>query len=128
MEVLEQHSREDALITLFDCADGSLILRNLFFGGRGVHNEIFLHLIHSIVELHVHDNSLYYHATSGIYVHNLFKVLFNCFYVWVGMCLTVKNCIPHDMAINNGALFTNITSDTRVTNFFNFKRSLGTEK
>ena len=65
---------------------GSFYLSNMFFGGRGFHNDVFHQIVYIIVELHVHEDSLYYHDTSGIDIHNPFKYLINCLAIRVGMC------------------------------------------
>ena len=73
MEVLERNDGEDALDPIFEYADASFNFINMFFSGGGFHNGIVHHLIYSIVKIHVHEDSLYYHATSGIDLHNPFK-------------------------------------------------------
>ena len=73
MEVLESHSDNDASGPLLECAYGSLNLRNVFFGGGGVDKVKFFHHI-ILVELHVHEDSLYYHDTSGIDFHKPFLI------------------------------------------------------
>ena len=111
----------------------SLTVRMVFkflikiFCGRGVHNYIVHKIIYIIVKLHVHDDSIYCNANSGIYFHNPFKYLLNFLAVRLGTCWTVTKYIPCGMVINNGVTFTKITSTTRVTNLYNFKNSLGTE-
>ena len=126
MEVIERHSGNNALGTIFDCAYGYLNFSDMLFGGGGVHKTILYHLIYSVVKIHVHEDSLYYHATSGISFINHFKDLLNCLDIWVGTFSTVTNFITRHMVINKGAPFTNITSVTRFTNLCNFKTSLGT--
>ena len=54
MEVLERNIANDALGPLLDCVDGFLNFGNVFFGDRGVNNDIFHQLIYGLVELHVH--------------------------------------------------------------------------
>ena len=46
-EVLKHYSGNTASVPIFDCSYGSLNFRNIFFGSRGVHNEISI--ISSIV-------------------------------------------------------------------------------
>ena len=72
MEVLESNSGDNESGHILDCADGYINLSEVFFGCGGVHNGIFYQLVYIIVELHVHEDSMYYHATSRIYCHHLF--------------------------------------------------------
>ena len=66
------HNGNDASDPLLDCAYGSINFRNIIFGGGGVHNGILHQIIYSFVELHVHEDSFYYHDASGIDFHNPF--------------------------------------------------------
>ena len=72
MEVLDRKISDDTSGPLLDCEYGSINFRDAFFCGGGVHNKIFHQLVYSLVKLHVHEDSMYYHATSGIDFHNLF--------------------------------------------------------
>ena len=74
MEVLESHSGNYVSVPLLDCADGSLNLNNMFFGGGGAHNKISHQLIYIIVELHTYEDSFYYHPYSGIDFHKPFYI------------------------------------------------------
>ena len=76
-------------VLYFDCADGYLYFRNNFFGGGGVYNCIYHELIYSIVELHGHDDGMYYHPTSRIDFHHPFKDVLNRLALQVVTCSTV---------------------------------------
>ena len=81
MEVLEKHSGNYSSGPLLDCADGSLNFSNILFGRGGVHGGIFCQLVYIFVEIHIHEDILYHHATSGIDFNNLFlrfNQLFRC--------------------------------------------------
>ena len=65
MEVLERDSGDNASGIILDCEDGSINFRDVFFGCRGLHNGILHRLVYSFVEIHVHEDTLYYHITSG---------------------------------------------------------------
>ena len=54
VEVIGQDSGTNASGNLFECADVSFNLSNMLFGRRGVHNDIFHHLIYNLVKLHFH--------------------------------------------------------------------------
>ena len=73
MEVLEWHSVSDTLGPLFDCKDGYFHFRNMFFSSGGANDDIVHQFIYGIFKLHIYEESLYYHATSGIYFHIPFK-------------------------------------------------------
>ena len=66
MEVIEWHSGKDASGPLFECAYGSINFINMFFGCGYFNDSIFRQLLYSLVELHAHEGSLYYHDTFGI--------------------------------------------------------------
>ena len=53
------------------------ILENIFFDGGGIHNNIVYQIICSLVKIHFHKDSFYYHATSGIDFHNSLTDLLN---------------------------------------------------
>ena len=72
VKVLEIHSGNDTSGTLIECMDSYLNFRNMFFVGGGVYNDVFHQLVYSLVELHVHEEIFYYHATSRIDFHNQF--------------------------------------------------------
>ena len=58
MEVLEKHSGNDASGPLLDCANSSLNLSDVLFGGGGVHNKSFHQSVYSLVEIHVQKYSM----------------------------------------------------------------------
>ena len=45
-------------------------IRNMFLSNGGVDNNIIHNLTYVLVKLHTQEESLYYHATFGIYFHN----------------------------------------------------------
>ena len=77
MGVPERHFGNDAYVPFLDCAGGSINFNNVLFGIRGIHNKIFHHLVYILVELYVHEDSLYYYTIYGIYFHNPFYDLLN---------------------------------------------------
>ena len=72
MEVLESNCGDNACVSLYDCAYGSLNFSNMLSGCIGFNNKIYHYFIYGIVKIHVHEDSLYYHSNSGIYCHNSF--------------------------------------------------------
>ena len=70
MEVLEGNCGENESGPLFDFVDVSLNFSDVFFGYRGIHSEIYLKFVYDIFKIHVHEYSMYYNSTSGIYFHN----------------------------------------------------------
>ena len=71
MELLGIRSGNNAYGPFLECTDCSLNFSMVLFGDGGFHSEIFNHLDYILVKLHVHEDSLYYHDTSGIYFHSL---------------------------------------------------------
>ena len=121
MKVLERHSGDNKSINIFDCAYDYFNLSNILFRGGCVNNIILHQIIYGIVKLNFHEDSLYYHATSGIDFHNPFNYLLKCLDIWVGMCYKVTNFILCDIVVKNCVTFTKIISTMIVTNLCNLK-------
>ena len=77
LESLESNSDENTSGNLFYCEKGSFNLINLLFTGGGVKNNIVDKLIYGLLRIHVHKDSLYYRATSGIYFNKTIKYFLN---------------------------------------------------
>ena len=116
MEVLESNCGDNAFGPLYDCADGSLNFKYLFFGCGVVYTKSLHDIICSLAKLHIHKKSLYYHATSVIYFKNLFLIFTHLLSLAGWYVFDSRIFLPGDILIRNGAHFTNITYSTRVTN------------
>ena len=74
MEVLKRNCGDNISDNLFDCVDCSFNLSKTFIRKGGVDNIIFHQITFGIVIIHSHKDNIYYHATSGIYLHNPLKI------------------------------------------------------
>ena len=73
MGVLEIHGGEKTSGYLFECVGGLFNLSSMLLSDGDANNDSYHQIIYGLVKLYVHEESLYYHATSEIYFYNSFK-------------------------------------------------------
>ena len=81
MDILEWHGAENSSGYIFHYVDGLFNISDMLFSSGVVKNIIVHNIVYGLVNIYVHEGSMYYHATSRIDFHNHLKIftqLFSC--------------------------------------------------